>query len=73
MAKVSIIRVQIDWLGSSDLTGSGPGLLSWSMVYIFLTVVILVYIVYRLCHNQYNCRLRRRQNTLARLISAVDF
>ena len=36
-------------------------------------VMILVYIVYRLCHNQYNCRLRRRQNTLARLISAVDF
>lgn len=63
------------------------------MVYIFCTVCILCYIVYRLCHNQYNCRyisylydiyienimvdlicrLRRRQNTLARLISAVDF
>jgi len=65
--------VEIDWLGSSDLTGSGSGNASWQMFYIFITVCIICYIIYRLCHNQYNCRLRRRQNTLARLISAVDF
>merc|ERR1719291_345081 len=62
--------IEIDWLGSSDPSASESSL-SLSMVYIFCTVCILCYIVYRLCHNQYNCRLRRRQNTLARLISAV--
>ena len=83
--------VEIDWLGSSDLTSSGSGIMSWAMFYIFCTVCVFCYVIYRLCHNQYNCRynslnvqyfmrpniafvrLRRRQNTLARLISAVDF
>ena len=48
--------VEIDWLGNSDLTSSGSGIMSWSMFYIFCTVCVFCYIIYRLCHNQYNCR-----------------
>jgi len=63
--------IEVDWLGSSDLSPS-PGM-SWSLVYIFSGLCLASYLTYRYCANKYNYRLRRRPNRLARLISAVDF
>ena len=51
-----IIFLQIDWLGSSDLTGASSGFWSWSMLYLFSGVCLVCYVVYRYCYNKYNCR-----------------
>ena len=53
--------VEIDWLGSSDLSGSSPGFWSWSMFYIFSGVCLVCYVVHRYCHNKYNCRWEQTQ------------
>lgn len=63
--------IEIDWLGSSDI--SDPPGLSWSLFYIFSGLCVGSYLTYRYCASKYNYRLRRRPNRLARLISAVDF
>ena len=60
--------VEIDWLGSSDLTSSGSGIMSWAMFYIFCTVCVFCYIIYRLCHNQYNCRYTDRIDVVLKCI-----